>query len=82
MEHGKVIDEVHVAGHGLDLKAILLGDGLDVVECLKLILVDCREASRAGMGNAADERGATKVGDEPTVLAEDDGAALKARPGH
>ncbi len=60
VQHGQVVDEVHVAGLGLDLQLGGPGNGLDGVQSLKLAGRDGRQVRGARMGSVAHEGGAPK----------------------
>lgn len=80
MEDHQVVDEVDVAGLGLDLELSGLSDCLNCIEGLTLTGVQLGQCLGTRMRWAADEWGTTEVDDDPVIVVEQDGAAVESRP--
>lgn len=79
MEYREIVDEVDVAGLGLNLKLRGLRDGFNGVESLDLTRGQLGQRAGSRMSRASGKGGTAEVDDHPAVVMEKNGAAVETR---
>lgn len=80
VENSKVVDEMHIASLGLDLKLDRLGDRLHHVKRLSLAVVELWEMFWPGVDGVSQQGCTSKVHDHLRLMIEQHWPALEMRP--
>jgi hypothetical protein len=81
MQDAQVVDEMHIARLRADAQLGRASKRLEDVKGFELDLGETREAGRARVRYAAEERGPVEIDDQAGVVVEEDGAAVEVREG-
>lgn len=80
VQNREVVDEMHIAGLGLDLQLQLSSNLLDHIESFYLCLTECRKVLVPGVNCIAHERSTGEVHHQSRLVVEEQWSALKAWP--